>query len=68
MTLWLLGLMVSGGKHIFLRAFAIFTVINLGLTLFASAITTYIVPAATRSSTTELKAYLNGVDASGIRL
>lgn len=48
------------------RAFAIFAVSNLLLTLFSSIITASISPAAAGSGIPEVKAYLNGVDAPAI--
>ncbi|KAE8688151.1 putative chloride channel-like protein CLC-g [Hibiscus syriacus] len=47
-------------------AFLVFSLSNLGLTLFAAIITTFIAPAAAGSGIPEVKAYLNGVDAPGI--
>lgn len=47
-------------------AFVIFFASNLVLTLFASIITALIAPAAAGSGISEVKAYLNGVDAPGI--
>ncbi|XP_072980584.1 putative chloride channel-like protein CLC-g isoform X1 [Typha angustifolia] len=44
-------------------AFGVFAVSNFVLTMFASAITAYIAPAAAGSGIPEVKAYLNGVDA-----
>uniref|UniRef100_A0A1J3FPA5 Chloride channel protein n=1 Tax=Noccaea caerulescens TaxID=107243 RepID=A0A1J3FPA5_NOCCA len=46
--------------------FLVFTVTNLVLTLFASAITAFVSPAAAGSGIPEVKAYLNGVDAPEI--
>lgn len=46
--------------------FLVFTVTNLVLTLFASAITAFVAPAAAGSGIPEVKAYLNGVDAPEI--
>lgn len=50
----------------FMFAFFIFFASNLSLTLFASIITAFIAPAAAGSGISEVKAYLNGVDAPGI--
>ncbi|XP_045786629.1 putative chloride channel-like protein CLC-g [Trifolium pratense] len=50
----------------FLLAFVIFFASNLILTLFACIITAFIAPAAAGSGISEVKAYLNGVDAPGI--
>ncbi|KAJ4755043.1 Chloride channel protein [Rhynchospora pubera] len=47
-------------------AFGVFTGVNLLLLLSASAITTFISPAAAGSGIPEVKAYLNGVDAPNI--
>ncbi|XP_057967246.1 putative chloride channel-like protein CLC-g [Malania oleifera] len=47
-------------------AFAVFSVSNFFLTLFASIVTAFISPAAAGSGIPEVKAYLNGVDAPGI--
>ncbi|XP_077237968.1 putative chloride channel-like protein CLC-g isoform X1 [Tasmannia lanceolata] len=47
-------------------AFGVFAVSNFVLTLFSSAITAYIAPAAAGSGIPEVKAYLNGVDAPEI--
>lgn len=47
-------------------AFFIFFASNLSLTLFASIITAFIAPTAAGSGISEVKAYLNGVDAPGI--
>ncbi|XVF34576.1 hypothetical protein REPUB_Repub18cG0070500 [Reevesia pubescens] len=47
-------------------AFLVFSLSNLGLTLFAAIITAFIAPAAAGSGIPEVKAYLNGVDAPGI--
>ncbi|EEF31629.1 putative chloride channel-like protein CLC-g [Ricinus communis] len=47
-------------------AFAVFSVSNFVLTLFASIITASVAPAAAGSGIPEVKAYLNGVDAPGI--
>jgi chloride channel 7 len=49
-----------------LFAFVIFFASNLSLTLFACIITAFIAPAAAGSGISEVKAYLNGVDAPGI--
>ncbi|KAI5416123.1 hypothetical protein KIW84_041245 [Lathyrus oleraceus] len=50
----------------FLLAFVIFFASNLILTLFACIITAFIAPTAAGSGISEVKAYLNGVDAPGI--
>ncbi|KAL5065174.1 hypothetical protein RYX36_026911 [Vicia faba] len=50
----------------FLLAFVIFFASNLILTLFACTITAFIAPTAAGSGISEVKAYLNGVDAPGI--
>lgn len=47
----------------YMEAFLIFTAANLGLTLFAVVITTFIAPETAGSGIPEVKAYLNGVDA-----
>lgn len=47
-------------------AFVTFFASNLALTLFATIITAMIAPAAAGSGISEVKAYLNGVDAPGI--
>jgi H+/Cl- antiporter ClcA len=47
-------------------AFGVFAGSNLLLLLFASAITSFISPAAGGSGIPEVKAYLNGVDAPNI--
>lgn len=52
--------------HRYLAAFLIFAAANLGLTLFAVLITTFIAPETTGSGIPEVKAYLNGVDAPAI--
>lgn len=50
----------------FSLAFVTFFASNLALTLFATIITAMIAPAAAGSGISEVKAYLNGVDAPGI--
>ncbi|KAK9070822.1 hypothetical protein SSX86_011224 [Deinandra increscens subsp. villosa] len=50
----------------YLAAFLIFAAANLGLTLFACLITTLIAPETAGSGIPEVKAYLNGVDATAI--
>lgn len=53
-------------SHQYGRAFGIFAVSNLALTLFSSIITACVSPAAAGSGIPEVKAYLNGVDAPAI--
>ncbi|XP_047062627.1 putative chloride channel-like protein CLC-g isoform X1 [Lolium rigidum] len=50
----------------FESAFIVFLVSNFLLTMFATALTVYVAPAAAGSGIPEVKAYLNGVDAPNI--